>query len=83
MAILTPSASVLTIEIDQNAWENTDNKNEISASQDMSSYAILFEHDTQKTQVVTVRIFEFLFQNVIVCENYFMAVYKLKIKKRL
>lgn len=57
MAILTPSASVLTIEIDQNAWENTDNKNEISASQDMSSYAILFEHDTQKTQVVTVQIF--------------------------
>lgn len=57
MAILTPSASVLTIEIDQTAWENTDNKNEISASQDMSSYAILFEHDTQKTQVVTVRIF--------------------------
>lgn len=24
--------------------------------------------------------FEFLFQNVIVCENYFMAVYKMKIK---
>lgn len=59
MAIPTPSASVLTIEIDQNAWENTDNKNEISASQDMSSYAVLFEHDTQKTLAVTIRIFFF------------------------
>lgn len=62
MAILTPSASVLTIEIDQNAWENTDNKNEISASQDMSSYAVLFEHDTQKTLVVTVRILSYFFK---------------------
>lgn len=56
---LPPSASVLTIEIDQNAWENTDNKNEISASQDMSSYAVLFENDTQKTLAVTIRIFFF------------------------